>query len=474
MQKPPLVVDLDGTLLVTDTLHEQYLALGMRKPDEALRLIAILLRHGRAAMKARLSTHDALDVESLPWRSDLLDWLRAQAAAGRELHLVSAADEGTVRRVAEHLKLFSSHAGSDGETNLKAERKAALLAERFPEGFSYAGDSAADLAVWRRAQSIVLAGASAQTARRAEALNRPIEARFENERFKFGRIAKQMRLHQWSKNILVFIPLLLAHRFHDGPAWLATVFAFLGLSIAASATYIVNDLADLTADRRHDSKKFRPLAAGNLSVALAATFVPLMLLAGLALALAANVLTLIAVLIYLAITVSYSVYLKRIPLLDTGTLGILFTMRILIGCAAAAIPPSPWMLAFSVTLFFSLSIAKRQTEIMKAVRANAPRQIIGRGYELDDAPLTLVYGISTGVASLVILMLYTTNGVARDLYHEPNWLWAIPLLLLFWQLRIWLLAHRGQLNDDPIVFALKDKWSLLIALGCAMSFYLAL
>lgn len=474
MQKPPLVVDLDGTLLVTDTLHEQFIALLIRRPVDAARAVGTLLVRGRAALKAEVSRHGLLDVEALPLRTDFIEWLKQEAASGRELHLVSAADGETVRRVAEQMGLFTSHKGSDGTNNLKADQKAAHLAERFPEGFSYAGDSAADLAVWPLAQTIVLAGASPQVVQKAEALGRPIEARFENEPFGLRTFVRQLRLHQWSKNILVFVPLLLAHRFHDTGAWLATLLAFLGLSIAASATYILNDLFDLGADRRHESKRFRPLAAGHMGVAVAAALIPLLLLAGLGLALSASVLALVAVLVYLATTISYSMYLKRIPLLDTGVLGILFTIRILIGCAAAAIPPSPWMLAFSITLFFSLSIAKRQTEIMKSVRSNAERRIGGRGYELDDAPLTLAYGISTGVASLVILMLYTTNGVARDLYREPNWLWAIPLLLLFWQLRIWLLAHRGQLNDDPIVFALKDKWSLLIAVGCAITFYMAL
>lgn len=474
MQKPPLVVDLDGTLLVTDTLHEQFIALLIRRPFDAVRAIATLFARGRAALKAEVGRHDLLDAEALPLRADFIEWLKQEAASGRELHLVSAADDEAVRRIAERVGLFTSHRGSDGTTNLKAAKKAAHLAERFPEGFSYAGDSSADLPVWAQAESIVLAGASPQVARKAAALNRPIEARFENKPFTLRTFVRQLRLHQWSKNVLVFVPLLLAHRFHDSAAWLAILLAFFGLSIAASATYILNDLFDLGADRRHETKRLRPVAAGHMSVALATALVPILLLAGLGLALAANPLTLAAVLVYLATTMSYSVYLKRIPLLDTGVLAILFTIRILIGCAAALIPPSPWMLAFSVTLFFSLSTAKRQTEIMKSIRSNAKRRIGGRGYELEDAPLTLAYGISTGVASLVVLMLYTTNGVARNLYHQPNWLWAIPLLLLFWQMRIWLLAHRGQLNDDPIVFALKDKWSLLIALGCAISFYLAL
>lgn len=473
-QVAPLVVDLDGTLLRTDSLHEGFAALFARRPWQALRALGTLLAHGRAAMKAKIAAFDLTGIDLFPLNESFLAWLKQEAAHGRSLHLVSASDQSIVDRVAESMGIFASYCGSDGVTNLKSEEKAARLAALFPHGFSYAGDSADDIAVWRRAQSIVLVTTRSSVSRRAEKLNKPIEARFDRPGGEWKLLLRQFRLHQWSKNLLVFVPILLSHRFHDVPAWFHSLFAFLGLGLTASATYILNDLTDLYADRSHPTKRNRPIASGAVPIAHAFALVPLMLAMGFALAWVAGPAAFATLLAYLALTLSYSFKFKRVVLADTAIIGLLFTLRILLGCAAMNQPLSPWLLAFSVMLFFSLSMAKRQTEIAKMTRLPDAHSIVGRGYNVTDTTLTLVYGVSTGVASLVILMLYTTNGVAYGLYREPNWLWAVPLFLHFWQMRIWLLAHRGMLDDDPIVFALKDKVSLALGLGCVIAFYLAL
>ena len=328
--------------------------------------------------------------------------------------------------------------------------------------------------MWRRAETIVLVGASSSLGHKTEALHKPIEARFPDQTNVSKAILKQLRLHQWSKNVLVFAPLLLGHHFLDGTAWLHSFLAFLGLCTVASATYVVNDLADLAADRSHATKRRRPVASGDLSIALACVVASLMLAVGFALAYAARPDTALVLLAYLALTLTYSFTFKRVPLLDTAIIGLLFTMRIVIGCVAAELQPSPWLLAFSVMLFFSLAMAKRQTELTKMARLGEGQKIVGRGYRADDAILSLVYGVTSGVASLVILMLYTTNSAAAGLYRDPAWLWFIPLLLYLWQMRIWLLAHRGVLDDDPIVFALKDRISLVLGVGCAIAFELAI
>lgn len=471
---PPLIVDLDGTLLKVDTLHETFVALVARHPLRALAAVWTLATRGKAAMKAKIAAYDVLDIETLPLREDLVAWLEEQARAGRELHLVTAADNGVAERVAGRVGIFASATGSSGSHNLKGPNKAAHLAKTFPRGFSYVGDSGADLAVWQDAHQIVLVAVRPSIRRKALALGKPVEAEFPGQRKGLKPILKQLRLHQWSKNLLVFLPVILAHHFTDALSWVSAAFAYFGLSMVASATYIINDLVDLPADRVHATKRNRPLASGAMLIALAAALVPAMLAAGFALALAASWEAAAVLAGYLVLTLSYSFRLKRVPLLDTAVIGMLFTLRILLGNAAAHLLPSPWLLAFSVTLFFSLAMAKRQSEIAKKAQLTGSERMPGRGYEPGDVMLTLVYGITSGVASLVVLMLYTTNGIATELYRNPTWLWAIPLLLYLWQMRVWLLAHRGILDDDPIVFALKDKLSVAIGVGCAIAFYLAL
>lgn len=470
----PLVVDLDGALLKVNALHESLIALLIRRPWQLIRALLILITRGRARMEATLASFDIMDVETLPLREELLTWLREQAAAGRELHLVSIADQAIVKRLAASLRLFDSCIGGHGRHRLKGRAKVDYLSRRFPQGFSYAGGRAEDLAVWQSARTAVVAGAQPTVLRRIERLDKPIEADFRAPKVGAALLLKQLRLHQWSKNLLVFLPLLLAHRFADLQGWLHVLLAFAGMSLVASAMYVVNDLSDLSDDRRHISKRNRPLAAGTFPALAAVAMVPLILLAGFVLAYAAGPEAALTLAVYVAVTLAYSFRLKRVPLLDTAVIGLLFTLRIVLGAVAVRTPPSPWLLAFSVMLFFSLAMAKRHSEIAKTSHSTAAARVAGRGYGPDDVLLTLVYGIASGVASLVIAMLYITNGVATVLYGNPNWLWAVPLLLYLWQMRVWLLAHRGELDDDPIVFALKDRASLALGTGCLLALYLAL
>lgn len=470
----PLVVDLDGALLRVNPLHESLLALLIRRPWRLIRALRVLTTRGRAQMEAVVASSGIVDVENIPLREELLTWLRVQAAAGRELHLVSAADPVTVGRLAASLRLFDSCVGSGGSPRLRGSAKADYLRRRFPGGFSYAGGRAREPAVWQSASAAVLAGPPPALRRRIERLGKPIEAEFPAPRVRVTSWIKQLRLHQWSKNLLVFLPLLLGHRFTDAQGWISVLLAFAGMSLVVSASYVVNDLSDLADDRRHITKRNRPLAAGTISALAAAAVALPMLVAGFVLAFVARPEAALTLAGYLAITLAYSFHLKRVPLLDTAVIGLLFTLRIVVGAVAARTPLSPWLLAFSAMLFFSLAMAKRHSEITKAAGSTATAKIAGRGYQAGDVLLTLVYGITSGVASLVISMLYITNGVATVLYSSPNWLWAVPLLLYLWQMRVWLLAHRGVLDDDPIVFALKDKASLLLGAGCVLALYLAL
>jgi 4-hydroxybenzoate polyprenyltransferase len=467
----PLILDMDGTLLLTDTLVEAMTERLFSAPLQMLALTASLSK-GRAHLKARLAEASQADYDAIPARQDLVDYAKAEQAAGREIWLVTAADQAIAEKVAARFDFFTGAVGSNGSNNLKGSAKQAFLRERFAGGYVYAGDSSADLEVWRDSDAIVLAGASASVARRARTLDRPVEAVFDNSPGGAKAWRKALRLHQWAKNLLVFAPLLLSGLYVQPDALIAAVSVFFGLGLAASGTYILNDLADLSADRRHRSKHTRPFAAGVLAPHHGLLAAPLLILAGLAVTLAGGgVNAVVALLTYLVVTLAYSFGLKRKALVDVFLLAALFTLRLLIGAAALGAVTSPWLFSFSMFFFFSLSLAKRHVEII----AGVPGEMIrGRGYAHEDAPLSLALGVSSAMASIVILCLYIIeDAFPAGLYQAQDWLLVAPALIGGWTMRIWLLAHRGRLDDDPVSFAVKDKVSLAMGAGLFAAFVLA-
>lgn len=468
---PVLVVDLDHTLVRTDTLLEQFVALVFRRPFAALLLLRTLLA-GRAAFKARLAELQPLDPAALPYREPLLDYLREQRAVGRPIHLVTAADSTTAKAVAEHCGVFDSFEGSDGAANLKGARKAERLAKRFPEGFAYAGDSRADLKVWAAAQAMILAGVAKSVADSARRLGAPIEAEFAHPAASFRTWRKGLRLHQWAKNVLVFVPLLLSGRYIDPAAIALSVAAFVALGLVASATYLINDLSDLASDRRHVTKRRRPLASGDLRIEQAAAAVPALLLAGLLIALAVSPVLVLGLACYGVLTLAYTFRLKRLALIDVVTLAVLYTIRILIGTTILAVDASIWLLTFSLFFFFSISLAKRYAEIRNT--GGERRALGGRGYRTDDGPAVLALGAATSIAAVQVVVLYLVEeAFPSNIYAHPDWLWGAPFLLTIWVARIWLIAGRGELDEDPVAFAIKDRFSWALAAPLALAFVLA-
>ena len=470
-QSLPLVLDMDGTLLLSDTLVE---SLAERLFANPLQLLTALptLAGGRAPFKARISAIARPDFAVLPARQDLAEYAQAAHEAGRSVYLVTAADQAVADQVAARFGFFDGAIGSDGCRNLKGAAKQAYLRQRFPDGYVYAGDSGADLKVWRDADGIVLAGASAATRRKAEALGTPIEARFDNTGGGLKPWIKALRLHQWAKNLLVFVPLILSGFYMQTGAVASALFAFFGMGLAASGTYLLNDLADLSSDRRHRSKHTRPFASGQASLALGLLAAPVLIAAGLALtALGGSLSAGLALAAYLVVTLSYSFGLKRKAVLDVALLAALFTLRLLIGATAISAELSVWLFSFSMFFFFSLSLAKRHVEIAAAAPGEAIR---GRGYQADDAPLSLALGTSSAMAAIVILCLYLIeDAFPNGLYANPDWLMAAPVGIGLWTIRIWLLAHRGDLDDDPVSFAVRDRLSLGMGGLLAVAFVLA-
>ena len=472
--KAPLAVDLDFTLLRTDSLLEQLTSLIFRRPLDALRALAAL-PSGRTRFKARVADLAGFDPATVPYRQELLDYIRAEKASGRQVHLVTAADRRVAEAVAAHVDLFDTVEASDSERNLKGSNKAERLAERFPAGYVYAGDHAADLKVWAGAEAVLLVGAKPSVARRAKALGKPVEVEIQNPRAGLKIWRKALRLHQWAKNILVFVPLLLGHRYSDPHADLMVLAAFVCMGMVASSTYVVNDLADLAADRQHATKRRRPFASGDLSISQGVGMAAILFLCGFAVAAAVSPMLCVGLAGYAFLTLAYTFRLKRLAVIDVAALGLLYTTRVLIGSWMAQAPPSVWLLTFCMFFFLSISLAKRYAEIFAMAVEGPVVAIAGRGYRTGDGPAVLALGVGASVASVLIIVLYLTEeAFPSGLYHHPDWLWTAPFILMLWTSRVWLLAGRGELDEDPVAFALRDRFSwalavpLLIAFGCAL------
>jgi 4-hydroxybenzoate polyprenyltransferase len=431
------------------------------------------LRHGRAAFKAEIARKVNLDIDNLPVHTEFLAWLHQEAARGRELHLCSAAAQSIVERVSQRIGIFATATGSSAH-NLKGCAKATHLGNAFPHGFAYAGDSAADLPVWEAAHSVILVNASPAIAARARRLGKPIEAEFSRPPLRPATLLGLVRAHHWSKNALIFAPLILGHAWNDVNAVIDVLLGLLCLLMVTSGTYVLNDIADLQADRLHWSKRRRAIASGHLPIATGLLLASGLVIAGFVGSMLVSLTFALVLGIYLLLTLAYSFRLKRVPLLDTLVIGVLFTTRLGMGIALLRQPVSEWLLAFSAFFFFSLAVAKRHTEIVRALRSTG-HSLASRGYQVEDEPLTLVFGIASSVASLVIMILFIVQEVhQRNLYRHPTALWGIPLILAIWIGRIWLLAHRGKMQDDPVSFALRDRPSLALGAMVAALFVAAL
>jgi 4-hydroxybenzoate polyprenyltransferase/phosphoglycolate phosphatase-like HAD superfamily hydrolase len=466
-----LVFDLDGTLIATDLLAETLLLFLKVNPLRIFVALGWLLK-GRAYLKRRLAEAVELDVELLPVREDVVAYARQQAAAGRPVYIATAADGALARKLALRFDFARAIIGSDGAVNLKSAHKAAALKERFPEGFAYVGDAAADLKVWASADAAIYAGGPGGLLRRLQRIKAPETVIPPPPRAGLRTWAKALRLHQWAKNSLIFVPIILGGKAHDLAAWTACLLGFLGMGVLASATYVLNDLFDLQEDRQHWTKKARAFASGKLPITAGLATIPIGLIGGMALGYAGAGLPAVGMLaLYLVVTLSYSFGLKRAPILDVVILAGLFTLRLAFGVICAGVAWSAWLLVFSMFIFSSLSFAKRLTEIAR-LKARGGDKLSGRGYLAVDEPLVLALGTSLASAAVFVMVMYLIEEAFRaGFYKAPAFMWTFPVVLALWLGRIWLLCGRGQLDDDPVVFAVRDRISL--GLGAFLALNLA-
>ncbi|MDZ7695465.1 MAG: UbiA family prenyltransferase [Deltaproteobacteria bacterium] len=457
----PLCVDLDGTLIKGDSLAEGMVYLVKRSPFFVFRFIFWLFK-GKAFLKARVSGSLVGANRVFFYNKDVLEWLHLQKLHGQQLFLVTGADQTIASAVAQETGLFDEVMASNGIRNLTGKTKAESLVERFGrKNYDYLGDSSKDIAPCLSARNTYLVTPSPALLKQFRRRGIDAQTPWGNSPGSLTSLLKASRPHQWSKNLLIFVAPLLAHRF-EPTLWLQTLLAFLAFCLCSSGVYLLNDIIDLDADRKHTNKSRRPLAAGQLSLSLALIISTLFMTAGLAITLAVHPVLLIVMALYLTLTMAYSFRLKRSPIIDILVLAGLYTIRIVTGGIAAGVEISHWLLIFSIFFFLSLAFLKRHVEVSNMAENH---KVPGRGYYGEDKLFLLVGGLNSGFLAVLVFLFYLTDRKALTLYHQPSLLILICPVLIYWTGRLWLLAHRGQMHDDPIFFALRDWHSYLVGLA---------
>jgi 4-hydroxybenzoate polyprenyltransferase/phosphoserine phosphatase len=470
----PLCVDLDGTLIKTDMLWELLVRLLVKNPLAAVSAL-IWWTRGRAFLKQQLAARVAANAAALPANEKFIAWLRAEKKSGRKIILATASDLKMALPVASHFGFFDEVLASDGKTNLRSENKRRALVEKFGErGFDYAGNSSADFAVWRGARAAIVVNARPSVTAQAAGCAK-VETIFAPEKTLFGAFVRSLRPHQWVKNLIIFVPALAGHKLNDPALFLRDVRAFAAFCLCASGVYLINDLVDLDADRQHPSKKKRPFAAGDLPLQFGLVCAPFFLAAGILVAAQLSWRFAAVTILYVALTTLYSWRVKQIVFLDVFFLAGLYTLRLVAGSVATGIVNSIWLLMFSMSIFVSLALVKRYVELTDATgMENGKPAATGRGYFTEHLKLVAWLGTASGWLAAAVLAIYVKQSEqVVVLYQHPLLLLLACPLLLFWISRVWLLARRGEMHDDPVVFALKDWASYLTGALALLVMWLA-
>lgn len=460
MNNKPIIIDLDGTLIHSDMLHESFLFLLSKKPLEVLKIPYYLLK-GRAFLKKRLALKSSVDITNLPYNLELIDWIKEQKNNGSKIILCTGSDIAYAQKISDFLCIFDDVIASDGKLNLVGRNKANTLINLYgSKNFHYAGNSKKDIHIWKECENAIIVNASKNLKNVVKSICN-VSLFIPKKTIKLKYIFKAMRVHQWLKNLLLFAPLVAAHQINNVDLWTSVFIGFISFSLCASAIYLINDLTDLSNDRSHPRKKERPFASGKLPFYYGFALTPLLLLSSFAIAISfSNIEFIIWLCVYLFLTTLYTFILKPIIFLDVIVLAMLFTIRIIAGSSTILLPLSPWILAFSIFLFVSLAIIKRYAELEIQIIQNKTK-IKGRGYYTSDASLIQAIGLASGFCSILVFVLYLNSPEVMTLYSTPQVIWLCIPILIYWQSWMWLSAHRGNMHDDPVIFAIKDKQSLI-------------
>ena len=458
----PLCVDLDGTLIRSDVLWESLVLLFKQQPL-AMILLPFWLLRGRAHLKRQIAERVSPNPAALPYDEAFVAFLREERRQGRRMLLVTASDRTVAEKIAAHTGLFDEVIGSNGTHNLRGSAKAAALTSRFgTQGFDYAGDSAPDLDVRSEARSAIIVCASPGVTHTLRARFQ-VAAEFPPPAGRWLAVRQLLRPLQWVKNLIVLVPLVTSHQLTQPAAAWPGILGLVAFCFCASAVYVFNDLLDLEADRQHATKRLRPFAAGRLPIAWGFALSPLLLLGGFLIAATITPAFTATLALYVIVAVAYCWRLKRTPLVDVFILAGLYTLRLIAGHAATGIVYSDWLLSFSMFIFLSLALVKRFQEVQR-LGAAAEGLVKGRGYVASDLQLILPLGVASGYMSVLVLALYVNSDQVRLLYHRPMLLLLMCPLFLFWISRVWMVANRGRMSDDPVVYAMRDRTSYGVGL----------
>ena len=472
-QQRPLCVDLDGTLMSSDTLYESIFALIKRSPFWIF-LLPVWLMRGKSQLKAEVAARVDLDVTTLPYNQEFIDYLKSEKANGRKLILVTATNEKFAYAIAEHMGMFDEVLASSQEINLRGRAKTDALVDKYGKGgFDYAGNDASDIMVWNKSGGVIVV--NPDKAARNWHSTAPAGTRlFEGKKATFKTYLKAIRIHQWLKNTLLFVPLVLDHRVFEAASLTNAFLGFLAFGLTASSVYLLNDLIDLPLDRKHLKKCNRPLAAGTVPIQHGIIMMVAFLIIAFAISLLMPFWFTIVLAIYYATTLTYSLFLKSMLLIDIMTLAGLYTVRIIAGGAATNTDISSWLLAFSVFFFFSLALVKRFVELSDQDK-DADRSTTGRGYRKVDLETIGQSGVASAFASVLVLALYIDSAEVQSLYAYPRMIWLLCPLVLYIIVRIWILARRDEMDDDPVVFIMSDwRSQIMVAAGVVLMLTAAL
>ena len=461
----PLYIDLDGTLIRTD-LAQEMLVQAAARPEHLAALTRLMAHREWSRVKRYLAEHVDFGPESLPYVAAVIDHAKTARALGRRVVLATAADSIAAHKIAEHLGIFDAVLASEPGSNLKSAAKLeAIRQDAGSDNFEYIGNSTDDIPIWEAAAAQGYVNAPRGiTPGPADRANTGIVV--EDQAPVWRVLLKAMRPHQWTKNALLFVPMILSASYSEPSNFLLVLVAFLTFSFCASAIYIVNDLLDIEADRAHRSKRNRPFAAGALlpvaGVKAAIALLAVGLLGGFGLVGVAFGLVLVG---YVGLTFSYSLYLKQFSTVDVVTLALLYSVRLLAGAVAISVPLSPWLLNFALVFFLGLAYLKRYIEI---ARSTGTGRIGKRNYETDEIDFIAMFGIANSALAILTLSLFLNSDTVTETYASPYALWLLLPLFAQWTFRTWIWAKRGKIDDDPVVFALKDRQSRMIIGLCVV------
>jgi len=455
----PLFVDLDGTLISTDTLLES-LVLFIKKYPLKIFKIFLWLMQGKAMFKYNIAKAIIPQAKLLPYRKAVLDHLKKERDTGRKIYLLTAANQKIANSVAKHLGIFDGVFGSTKNLNLSGIEKVKTIKKDITTGqFDYIGNSREDLIVWEKANKKILVDTKNRIENKLSSKDNTHILVNRKSMFSIKLLLRGMRLHQWSKNILLFLPILMAHQLTNTESILSVIWAFLSFSLCASSVYIFNDLLDVETDRKHPTKRNRPLASGAMSIITGIFLIVFLLCMGIGIAIVKLSTTFLFILfIYMISTTAYSLVLKQILLIDVIVLGGLYTLRVVAGSVASMVEVSSWLLVFSMFFFLSLAFMKRYADLI-LMKKNKYKSIAGRGYSIADLDLVQKTGVTSGFVSILVLALYINSIHVIELYKSPILIWFTLPVLLYWLMRMWMVTNRGEMTDDPIIYAAKDKIS---------------